>query len=216
MFGATSFWVRAEPLLLFCSSLAVLSLTVPATPATVLLGIAVGAGVESESQRHRLPVSGNGARMEEAWSRQVRSGSGDCRVGRCPAVPRLSELSRWRDICPGYAPPPVKACGCRPCRPRSSGRSSDAPMLLSGRAEHCAPRRAGRRRRLPLAGSSRRCSFRFPIAAKHGTGLYHFLPFVPLNHLRLLHRRREQGHGSPRQRCSRHASSLPPCNCGPG
>ena len=42
MFGAAAFWTRAEPLLLLCSSLAVLSLTLPTGPATVVAGAALG------------------------------------------------------------------------------------------------------------------------------------------------------------------------------
>ena len=45
MFGAASTWARAEPLLLVSSGLAVLSLTLPRVPSWLLLGIAIGLGV---------------------------------------------------------------------------------------------------------------------------------------------------------------------------
>ncbi|MET0214067.1 MAG: hypothetical protein ABW292_13735, partial [Vicinamibacterales bacterium] len=38
-FGAASFWVRAEPLLLLCAAAGVLSVTVPALPAVVVAGV---------------------------------------------------------------------------------------------------------------------------------------------------------------------------------
>ena len=45
MFGAASMWVRAEPLLLLASGLAVLSLTVPPVASLLLIGVAIGLGV---------------------------------------------------------------------------------------------------------------------------------------------------------------------------
>ena len=41
-FGAASFWVRAEPLLLLCAAASVLSVTVPALPAVVVAGVSLG------------------------------------------------------------------------------------------------------------------------------------------------------------------------------
>ena len=44
-FGVSSFWVRAEPLLLLCASLGALNLTLPGVAAAIVAGAALGIGL---------------------------------------------------------------------------------------------------------------------------------------------------------------------------
>ena len=121
MFGAASMWVRAEPLLLLSSSLAVLSLTVSRVPSLLLLGLAIGAGREPESQRPRLLASRVRARVEEAWGRCVCRGSWRRRACRRRSIPHLLEHLRSPVTSPGSRPRPARASGSGHCRRRSNG-----------------------------------------------------------------------------------------------
>jgi hypothetical protein len=177
MFGATSFWVRAEPLLLFCSSLAVLSLTVPATLATVLLGIAVGVGVNLKVSAivYLFPA------LVLVWKKH-----GPARFAAAAAiatlVAALPHLAFQNISLAGYLSW-IRAATGQGLRLSALPTALEwtiflsIPMLLSGRAE-TAPRIVSDAvvfRGLLIASML----VSLPIAAKHGTGLYHFLPFVP-------------------------------------
>ncbi len=177
MFGATSFWVRAEPLLLFCASLAVLSLTVPAVLSTVLVGIAVGVGVNLKVSVviYLFPA------LALVW-RKHGPGRFAAAAAIATLVAALPYLAFHNISLAGYLSW-VRAATGQGLRLSALPTALEwtivlaMPMLLSGRPE-TAPR-----------GVSDMVVFRglviasmlvsLPIAAKHGTGIYHFLPFVP-------------------------------------
>ena len=177
MFGVTSFWVRAEPLLLLCSSLAVLSLTVPAVPSAALAGAALGLGVNLKASAiiYLFPA------LALVWRTHgtVRFAVA---AGIALLVASLPYVSFDNISLAGYLSW-LQAATAQGVRFSALPAALEwtiflvLPMFVMGRPE----------------GSSRGASdmalFRallvacmcvsLPLAAKHGTGLYHFLPFVP-------------------------------------
>ena len=177
MFGATSFWVRAEPLLLFCSSLAVLSLTMPALMSAVLAGIAVGVGVNLKVSAiiYLFPA------LALVW-RKHGPGRFAAAAAIATLVAALPYLAFHNVSLAGYLAW-VQAATGQGVRLWALPTALEwtifltVPIVLSGRSE-TAP-----------CGVSDMVVFRalviasmlvsLPLAAKHGTGIYHFLPFVP-------------------------------------
>jgi hypothetical protein len=176
-FGQTSFWVRAEPLLLFCSSLAVLGLTVPARPSAALVGAALGVGLNLKASAivYLLPA------LALVWKTHgtvtFAAAVGTAALVACVPYAVFDNISLA-----GYLSwiQAAAAQGIRlPALPAALEWTVflSLPLLVMRRPEG-APRGASDValfRALVLA-----CMLAsVPLAAKHGTGLYHFLPFVP-------------------------------------
>jgi hypothetical protein len=176
MFGAASTWARAEPLLLFASGLAVLSLTLPRVASWLLLGIAIGVGVNLKVSAiiYLFPAfalvwkkHGSGALAATAAAAAVVA-----------AVPYLffSNISlagylSWLQAAAGQG----LRLGALPAALEWMIVLT-APMFAMGRREIArADSDAGMFRVLVIASMA----VSIPLAIKHGTGVYHFLPFVP-------------------------------------
>lgn len=177
MFGVTSFWVRAEPLLLLCSSLAVLSLTVPAGPSAALAGAALGLGVNLKASAiiYLFPAFALVWRTHGTVRFAVAAGIA-LLVASLPYV-RFDNISLA-----GYLSW-LQAATAQGVRFSALPAALEwtiflaLPMFVMGRPEGTS------------RGASDTALFRtllvacmcvsLPLAAKHGTGLYHFLPFVP-------------------------------------
>jgi hypothetical protein len=176
MFGAASTWVRAEPLLLLSSSVAVLSLTLPRVPSWLLLGTSIGVGVNLKvsaliylfpafalvGKKHGLGASGAAAATAVVVA----------------AVPYLffSNISlagylSWLQAAAGQG----VRLGALPAALEWM-IVLVVPMVAMGRSESArADSDAGMFRMLVIASMA----VSIPLAIKHGTGVYHFLPFVP-------------------------------------
>jgi len=177
MFGLTSFWVRAEPLLLLSSSLAVLSLTMPAGSSAVLAGAALGLGVNLKASAiiYLFPA------LALVW-RTHGTARFAAAAGIAVLVASLPYVSFDTISLAGYLSW-LQAATAQGVRFSTFPAALEwtiflaLPMFVMGR-----PDGASR-------GASDMTLFRallvvcmcvsLPLAAKHGTGLYHFLPFVP-------------------------------------
>ncbi len=176
-FGAASFWVRAEPLLLLCAAASVLSVTVPALPAVVVAGVSLGLATNLKVsapiylipalallwRRHGLPavvgvvaisavIAAAPFLVSGTFSPSTYLywlGSAASEGVRIQGIPGALERAAFLSM------PLLMAAGDRRCDKELSGMTLFrvtlvASMLLS-----------------------------LPAAIKHGTGPYHFLPFVP-------------------------------------
>ena len=176
MFGAASTWVRAEPLLLLSSSLAVLSLTVSRVPSVLLLALAIGVGVNLKVSAiiYLLPAS------VLVWRKHGPAAFAAAAVAAAvvTVVPYLafSNISfagylSWLQAAAGQG----IRLGALPTALEWMFVLM-LPMLLAGRAESArGDSDAGTFRALVIASMA----VSIPLAIKHGTGVYHFLPFVP-------------------------------------
>lgn len=171
-FGAAAFWVRAEPLLLFCSSLAALSVSLPAVAGAVAAAVALGIGVNLKisAALYLLPVAAILGVRHGARTAAVIAGI----AATVAALPFAFET--------------ISASGYLYWIQTTAGhgfRWRALPSILEWALFVTLP--------LPLFARRLRRDLRWlswllamavlassPLAAKHGTGPYHFLPFVPL------------------------------------
>jgi hypothetical protein len=176
MFGAASTWVRAEPLLLLSSSLAVLSLTVSRVPSLLLLGLAIGAGVNLKVSAlvYLLPA------FVLVWKKHG-AGASAAAAGAAGLVAAVPYLTFSNISVAGYLAWLQAAAG-QGIRLGALPTALEwmivlmLPMMVMGRAEGArGGSDAGRLRALVIAA----IAVSIPLAIKHGTGVYHFLPFVP-------------------------------------
>ncbi len=176
MFGAATTWVRAEPLLLLASSLAVLSLTVSRAPSLLLLGLAVGVGVNLKVSAiiYLFPA------FVLVWKKHG-PGATAAAAGAAAVVAALPYLIFSNVSFAGYLVWLQAAAG----QGVKLGALPTAlewmivlmvPMFVMGRPERArGSSDAGTFRALVIASMA----VSIPLAIKHGTGAYHFLPFVP-------------------------------------
>ena len=176
MFGAASMWVRAEPLLLLSSSLAVLSLTLPRVPSLLLLGLALGVGVNLKVSAiiYLFPA------FVFVWKKHGlgTAAASAAAAGVIAAVPYLvySNISFA-----GYLSWLQAAAG-QGVRLEGVPAAVEWMVVLTVPIFVMGPAAIAR-------GDSTAIVFRvvviaamavsIPLAVKHGTGVYHFLPFVP-------------------------------------
>jgi hypothetical protein len=177
-FGATTFWVRAEPILLLCSSLAVLSLTLPPAAAVVVAGVALGIGVNLKVSAvvYLFPV------LILLWRR-----SSPLHLAMALAIAAVAAAI------PFALTHNISATGYFYWM-RTAAEHGFRPRALPGALEWAAfvliPLLSFAGRRAILDWGSHPMLFRLllivsvfvslPLAVKHGTGFYHFLPFIPL------------------------------------
>jgi hypothetical protein len=172
-FGVSAFWVRAEPLLLLCAGLAAASLTLQPLASSLALGVAVGLGVNLKVSAilYLLPA------FASLWAR-----GGVRYVGLAAlvaaSIAALPFLAFANISIAGYAEwiASAAAHGARwSALPTALEWSLvlAVPVWLAWRAEPAGDASAFH---LPLLGA---IALSLPLAIKHGTGAYHFLPFVP-------------------------------------
>ena len=172
-FGVTAFWVRAEPLLLLCSSLAALSLTVNGRAAAILAGTALGLGMN-------LKISAALYLLPALILLAIRQGRGTAALtaGVAATVGALPFVLFENISAQGYLQWVQTTAG-------HGFRLRALPSSLEWALFVAVP--------LPLFARDQRSDVRWlswllavtviasvPLASKHGTGAYHFLPFVPL------------------------------------
>lgn len=176
MFGAASTWVRAEPLLLLASGLAVLSLTVRPVPSLLLIGVAIGVGVNLKVSAiiYLFPA------FVLVWKRH---GPGACAAAAAVAavVAALPYLVFPNISLAGYLSW-VQAAAGQGVRLGALPTALEwmivlmVPMFGMGRSEIArGASDVAMLRVLVIAAMV----ISLPLAVKHGTGVYHFLPFVP-------------------------------------
>jgi hypothetical protein len=173
-FGVTAIWVRAEPLLLFCSSLAVLSVTLGAVPAAIIGGLALGIGVNLKASAviYLLPA------LAVLW-RQHGLATAAAAVGLALLAAAVPFVFFENISLAGYAYW-IQSATVHGIRWTSIPATLEwalflvVPIVLGTRA-------APHERHTTLARIVLVVSILIsvPLAAKHGTGFYHFLPFVP-------------------------------------
>lgn len=172
-FGVSAFWVRAEPLLLLCAGLAAASLTFQPLASSLVLGVAVGLGVN-------LKVSAILYLLPAFASLWVRGGLRHVGLAALVAVliAALPFLVFANISIAGYAEW-IESAAAHGARWSALPAALEwslvlaAPVWLAWRAE---PSGSASASRLALLGS---IALSLPLAIKHGTGVYHFLPFVP-------------------------------------
>jgi hypothetical protein len=176
MFGAASTWVRAEPLLLFCSGLAVLSLTLPRVPSWLLLGIAIGVGVNLKVSAiiYLFPA------LALVWKKHGLGASVAAAAAAAvvASVPYLffSSISLAGYLCW------LQAAAGQGVRLGALSAALEwmivlvMPMFAMGRSEIARADFDARLFRVLVMASM---AVSIPLAIKYGTGVYHFLPFVP-------------------------------------
>jgi len=177
-FGATTFWVRAEPFLLLCSSLAVVSLTLPPAAAVVVAGVALGVGVNLKVSAfvYLFPV------LVLLWSR-----SSLLHLAMALAVAAVASAI------PFVLTQNISATGYFYWMRTAAGHGFHLralPAALEWAAFVLIPVLFVAGPRAASNWGSHPRLFRLllivsvfaslPLAAKHGTGFYHFLPFIPL------------------------------------
>jgi hypothetical protein len=171
-FGATAFWVRAEPLLLLCSSLALLGVTLPAMPSAVAIGFALGLGINLKVSAviYLLPA------VLVFWRRHCAAkvalaGIIAALTASLPFVLdniSLEGYAYWIGTATGHG---IRWASI----PRAVEWAAFLGVPVVGALRAGAPR-ASKPFALALLAS---LAISVPLAAKHGTGIYHFLPFVP-------------------------------------
>lgn len=176
-FGVTSFWVRAEPLLLLCSSLAVLSLTVPAWPSAALVGAALGVGLNLKASAIIYLFPALALVWKTHGTIRFAAATGIAVLVACLPYALFDNISLA-----GYLSW-LQSAASQGVRLPALTRALEwaiflsLPMLVMRRPDsgpHLASDVA-LFRTLLLA-----CMLAsLPLSAKYGTGLYHFLPFVP-------------------------------------
>ena len=176
MFGAASTWARAEPLLLLTSGLAVLSLTVPRVPSLLLLGLAIGMGVNLKVSAiiYLFPAFVLVAR-KHGWGASAAAAGVAAVAAAVPylAFPNVSfagylswlQAAAGQGVRLGALPTALEWMIVLTIPMFAIGRSN----IGRGDAD------AGVFRVLVIASMA----VSIPLAVKHGTGVYHFLPFVP-------------------------------------
>jgi len=180
-FGAASFWVRAEPLMLLCSSVALLSATMTATSAVLLFGVALGCGVNLKVSAVLYLLPAGALLRERHGTRAVMVAAAVAVIVAILPFAALTSLSL-----DGYLAW-LRSAANQGIRLSALPLSIEWAVLLAVAlylpAAHLS--------RATAAPASEAAPMRFramttvailaslPLALKHGTGAYHFLPFVP-------------------------------------
>jgi hypothetical protein len=177
-FGATTFWVRAEPFLLLCSSLAVLSLTLPAAAAVVVAGVALGIGVDLKISAfvYLFPVLILLGRRTSLLHLAMT-------LGVAAVAAAIPFVLSHNISATGYFYWMWTAAG-------HGFRLRAVPSALEWAIFVLIPVLSFAGSRAVSSWGSHPRLFRLllivsvfaslPLAAKYGTGFYHFLPFIPL------------------------------------
>jgi hypothetical protein len=195
MFGVPVVWARAEPLLLLCSSLAVLSLTFPPLASSAIAGVALGVGVNLKVSAvlylaplmltlwnrtgllyvaATVVVATVTAAIPFVWFENISAGAYVYWIQttaahgfRAASIPTSLEWAIFI-LLPAFLPSkvagtfPDKVAGTFPAKVAGT-----FPAEVAGQAD-------------VLRWLLTACVLlSVPLAAKHGTGVYHFLPFVP-------------------------------------
>jgi hypothetical protein len=171
-FGATTFWVRAEPLLLLCSSIGVLSLTLSPLPAAMAAGAALGVGVNLKISAliYLFPAI---VLLAQKHGRAILAVT----LGVATLVAALPFLISDNVSAAGYWYW-VQTTAGHGFRPRALPAALEwavfvvIPLSLLARGQQEHVRQLSWMLVLMVFAS-------VPLAVKHGTGAYHFLPFVP-------------------------------------
>jgi hypothetical protein len=173
-FGATTFWVRAEPLLLLCSSLALVSLTLPPVLAALTAGVALGLGINLKISAviYLLPP------LVVAW-RKFDHAILALTLATATIVAAIPFAMIGNISLTGYLYW-VQSTSAHGFRLRALPTALEwaalvALPLLVARARESFEADTEMRRWLIVAIFAS-----VPLALKHGTGYYHYLPFVPL------------------------------------
>ena len=172
-FGGAAFWARAEPVLLLCTSLATLALTLPSTPAAMAMGIALGVGINLKISAFIYVVPAIAVMLR-------KHGIG--------AVARATIVAAVVATLPFVLFENISASGYLYWVQTTAGhgfRLRALPSVLEWAVFVSIPLGLFARSHVP---HSRLLSWMLlvmifvsvPLATKHGTGAYHFLPFVPL------------------------------------
>jgi len=172
-FGGTAFWLRAEPLLILCTSLAALALTLASTPAAIVLGVALGVGIN-------LKISAFFYLLPAIAVMLRKHGIGAVALATLvAAVVAALPFALFENIsASGYLYWVQTTAG-------HGFRLRALPSVLEWAVFVSIPLGLFARSQQP---HSRLLSWMLlgmifvsvPLATKHGTGAYHFLPFVPL------------------------------------
>jgi hypothetical protein len=175
-FGAAAFWARAEPLLALCAAAAVVSLTLPPVSAVVVAGVALGLAVS-------LKISAVIYLLPALVLLAMRY--------RLPAIAAIGVLAGLVAVSPFLASDRYSLSGYLYWVRSAMGdgvRLDALPSAADWAVFMIVP--------LVMTGSGARDDSRaetsifrglliasvvlsLPLAIKHGTGHYHFLPFVP-------------------------------------
>jgi hypothetical protein len=173
-FGATTLWVRAEPLLLLCSSLSLLSLTLPPALAALTAGVALGLGINLKISAviYLLPA------LVVVW-RKFDHAILALTLATAAIVAAIPFAIAGNITPTGYLHW-VQSTSGHGFRLRAMPTALEwaafvALPLLVARARESSGTDNGMRRWLIVAIFAS-----VPLALKHGTGYYHYLPFVPL------------------------------------
>jgi hypothetical protein len=172
-FGGAAFWVRAEPLLLLCGSLGALALTLPSMPAAVVLGVALGVGINLKISAFIYLLPALVVILRQHGITAVALATAVAAVAAALPFLLFENISAS-----GYLYW-VRSTGGHGFRLRA------LPSVLEWAAFVSIPLGLLAR---GLDQHSRLLSWMLlltifasvPLATKHGTGVYHFLPFVPL------------------------------------
>jgi hypothetical protein len=172
-FGSAAFWVRAEPLLMLCSSIAVLSLTLGLVPAAIAMGIAVGVGINLKISAFIYLVPAIVVVLRKHGSVALAVTAGVAAIVTALPFIVFDNISAT-----GYLHW-VRSTAAHGFRLRALPTALEwatfaaIPLALFARSRQEHLRQMSWLLVLMIFVS-------VPLAAKHGTGAYHFLPFVPL------------------------------------
>jgi hypothetical protein len=172
-FGAAAFWLRAEPLLMLCGSLAALALTLPPTPAAVVFGLALGVGINLKISAFVYLLPAVAVMLRKYGITAVALATAVAVVAAALPFVLFENISAsgylyWVRTTAGHG---FRLRALLSVLEWAAFVSIPLGLLARGQDQHS--RVLSWMLLLTIFAS-------VPLATKHGTGVYHFLPFVPL------------------------------------